>query len=287
VLFFVVFRDTTIEEEKMNTLKSVPLLLLTVLLLLGTSTDAFATTTTELTSSVQAAFDLTAATAESATRIKLNNLYNDLSSLKLQYDAREVQIRTLHYNNEQALIAVRQQIKNIDLESVTRLEANVKSCKQRYQPLFDQYSALNKRISIAKGLKDKTLNTVLRAQGDAMKVLVQLARQDITDKQNQLNVAKKSRTKKIADARKALSGIESPQVTIKSNKSTATSLNKRITADWSDFKAAIRKQNLTLTTQSLSSLVSGYRQIATHKDKIIELEQKVSTIIANTKKQIS
>lgn len=271
----------------MNTLKSVPLLLLTVLLLLGTSTDAFATTTTELTSSVQAAFDLTAATAESATRIKLNNLYNDLSSLKLQYDAREVQIRTLHYNNEQALIAVRQQIKNIDLESVTRLEANVKSCKQRYQPLFDQYSALNKRISIAKGLKDKTLNTVLRAQGDAMKVLVQLARQDITDKQNQLNVAKKSRTKKIADARKALSGIESPQVTIKSNKSTATSLNKRITADWSDFKAAIRKQNLTLTTQSLSSLVSGYRQIATHKDKIIELEQKVSTIIANTKKQIS
>ncbi|WP_313640530.1 hypothetical protein [Paenibacillus sp.] len=271
----------------MKILKSVPLLLLTVLLLLSTSTGAFAASTTELTPSIQAAFDLTAATAESSARVKLTTLYNDLSTLKLQYDHREEQIRILHYNNEQALIVVRQQIKGIDLEAVTRLETTVKSCKQRYQPLFDQYSALTKRISIAKGFKDKTLNAVLRAQGDAMKILVQLARQEISDKQNQLNAAKKTRTQKIAEARKTLSGIESPQITIKSNKSVITSLNKRISADWSDFKAAIRKQNLTLTTQSLSSLVSGYRQIATHKQKVIELEQKVSIVIANTKKQIS
>lgn len=273
--------------KRMKILKSIPLLLLTVLLLLGTPTGAFAASTTELTPSVQAAFDLTVATAEGSARVKLNSLYNDLSTLKLQYDQREEQIRILHYNNEQALIVVRQQIKSIDLEAVTRLEASVKSYKQRYQPLFDQYSALNKRISIAKNLKDKTLNTVMRAQGDAMKVLVQLARQEISNKQNQLNAAKKTRTQKMAEARKTLSGIESPQITIKSNKSVITSLNKRVSADWTDFKAAIRKQNLTLTTQSLSSLVSGYRQIATHKQKIIELEQKISTIISNTKRQIS
>lgn len=130
------------------------------------------------------------------------------------------------------------------------------------------------------------MNTVLQAQGDAMKVLVQLARKEISDRQNQLNTAKQVRTRKITYARKTLSGIDSPQVSIKSNKSVVTSLNKRISADWSDFKAAIRKQNLTLTTQSLSSLVSGYRQIATHKQKIIELEQKISAVIADTRKQI-
>ncbi|MEK5252150.1 hypothetical protein NST74_01615 [Paenibacillus sp. FSL F4-0125] len=271
----------------MKTLKSVPLLLLAITLLLSSSSGAIAASTTELTPSIKAAFDLTAATAEGSARVKLTALYNDLSTLKLQYDQREEQIRILHYNNEQSLVVVRQQMKEIDLEVVNRLEASVKSCKQRYQPLFDQYSALNKRISIAKTLKDKTLNTVLRAQGDAMKILVQLARQEISDKQNQLNAAKKTRTQKIAEARKTLAGIESPQITIKSNKSVITSLNKRVSADWTDFKAAIRKQNLTLTTQSLSSLVSGYRQIATHKQKIIELEQKVSLVIANTKKQIS
>jgi hypothetical protein len=271
----------------MKVFKSMPLLLLTVLLLLSTSSGAFAASITELTPSIKAAFDLTSATADGPARVKLTSLYNDLSTLKLQYDQREEQIRILHYNNEQSLVVVRQQIKGIDLEAVTRLEASVKSCKQRYQPLFDQYSALNKRISIAKSLKNKTLNTVLRAQGDAMKILVQLARQEISDKQNQLSAAKKTRTQKIAEARKTLSGIESPQITIKSNKSVITSLNKRASADWTDFKSAIRKQNLTLTTQSLSSLVSGYRQIATHKQKIIELEQKVSLVIANTKKQIS
>lgn len=270
----------------MNKLKSITLTLLSVLLMLIPSIQVFASSTTQLTPSIKAAFDLTAATASNEARLKLNNLYNDLSSLKLQYDKREEQIRTLHYNNEQLLIVVRQQIKEIDSREVNRLEVEVNSAKQRYQPLFDQYSALNKRISIAKGLKDKTLNAVLGAQGEAMKVLVQLARQEIRDKQELLKIAKAARTKKTAAARKTLSGIESPQTTIKSNKSTITSLNKRLTADWSDFKSSIRKQNPVLTTQSLSSLVSVHRQIATHKQKIIELEQKISVVITNTQKQI-
>ncbi|HEY4429455.1 MAG TPA: hypothetical protein VGN87_00310 [Paenibacillus sp.] len=270
----------------MKILKVVPLLLLAILLL-STSSGAIAASATELTPSIKAAFDLTAAKAERPARVKLASLYNDLSTLKQQYDQREEQIRILHYNNEQSLVMIRQQIKEIDLEAVTRLEASVKSCKQRYQPLFNQYSALNKRISIAKTLKDKNLNTVLRAQSNAMKILVQLARQEISNKQNQLNAAKKIRTQKIAQARKTLSSIESSQITIKSNKRVVTSLNKRVSADWTDFKAAIRKQNLTLTTQSLVSLNSGYRQIATYKQKIIELEQKISLVITNTKKQIS
>ncbi|MNF06173.1 hypothetical protein D3C80_2060680 [compost metagenome] len=87
-------------------------------------------------------------------------------------------------------------------------------------------------------------------------------------------------------ARNTLSGIESPQASIKSQKSAVAALNKRITADFSSFKAAIRKQNPALAGQSLSSLVSGYKQIAVSKQKIIELEQKVAAVIAATFKQI-
>lgn len=91
----------------------------------------------------------------------------------------------------------------------------------------------------------------------------------------------------MAAARKTLAGIESPQASIKSQKSVAASLNKRISADFSDFKSAIRKQNQALTAQSLSSLVSGYRQMAASKLKIIELEQKIAGVIADAAKQIA
>ncbi|ULO07295.1 hypothetical protein H1230_30990 [Paenibacillus sp. 19GGS1-52] len=267
--------------------KTITMVLLSILLMLISSVGVLASSSSiELTPSIKAAFDLTAASAESSVRVKLNGLYSDLSMLKVQYDSREEQIRMLHYNNEQALIVVRQHIKEIDSSKVNGLEATVSTTKQRYQPLFDQYSALSRRITIAKSLKDKTLNAVLSAQGDAMKILVQLAREDIRGKQAQLKVAKDARTKKITAARKTLSGIESPQTSIKSQKSIVTSLNKRLSADWSDFKAAIRKQSPTLTSQSLSSLLSGYRQISASKQKIIELEQRVTVIISTTSKQI-
>ncbi|KAI7261343.1 hypothetical protein KC345_g9770 [Hortaea werneckii] len=240
---------------------------------------------TVLTASVQASFDLTAATADSTARARLKSQYSDLSILSADYDKREVQIRTLHDQNAQALITVREAIKNIDQASVNRLTSAVNSAKAHYQPLFDQYSALNKRISLLKGLKDKTLNSVLKAQSEAMKLLVGLARQEIRDKEALLKSAKDTRTQRIAAARKTLAGIESQQISIKSQKSAASALNKRLTADWSDFKSAIRKQNSALAGQSLSSMVSGYRQIAASKQKIIGHEQNISGIIAAARKQ--
>jgi hypothetical protein len=268
-----------------NLYKPGTLMLLALLIALTALSGSASASATAITSSVQAAFDLTAAASDSASRARLKSQYSDLTILSAEYDSRELRIRALHDQNAQALIVVREAIKNIDQASVTRLTATVTSTKERYQPLFDQYSALNKRIALLKGLKDKTLNSVLSAQSDAMKILVQMARQDIRDKEALLKAAKDTRTQKIAAARKTLAGIESPQISIKSQKSAASALNKRLTADWSDFKAATRKQNSALTGQSLSSMVSGYRQIAASKLKIIELEQKIAGIIAATLKQ--
>ncbi|MEC0172214.1 hypothetical protein [Paenibacillus graminis] len=271
----------------MTNLKTFFLTLLSVLLLTLPLAGKAAASGTELTPSIQAAFDLTAAVADSSSRSKLNSLYSELSALSAQYNSREEQIRKLHESNAQSLLTVKEKIKNIDQATVTRLTAVVASTKARYQPLFDQYSALNKRISLLRGMRDKPLNSVLRAQSDAMRILVQMARQDIRDQEARLKAAKEDRAKKIAAARKTLAGTDSPQTSIKSQKSVISSLNKRLSADWSDFKSAIRKQNPSLTSLSLNSLLSGHRQIAASKQKIIELEQKIAGVIAEASKQIT
>lgn len=270
----------------MNLCKSATLLLLSLLIALTAVNSPASASATVLTSSIQASFDLTAATADSTSRARLKSQYSELSALSAEYDSREAQIRTLHEQNAQSLAVVREAIRNIDQASVARLSAEVTRTKERYQPLFDQYSALNKRISLLKGLKDKTLNAVLKTQSEAMKLVVQLAREDIRDKETLLKAAKDTRTRKIAAARKTLAGIESPQISIKSQKSTASALNKRLAADWSDFKSAIRKQNSLLASQSLPAMVSCYRQIAASKLKIIEHEQKIAAVIDATRKQI-
>lgn len=268
-----------------NLLKSGSLLLLSLLLALTALTGSAAASATVITSSVEAAFDLTAATADSTDRARLKGLFSELSGLSAQYDSREVQLRTLHDRNTEALKAAKEAVKNIDLAVISRLSAAVTSTKSRYQPLFDQYSALNKRISLLKGLKDKTLNAVLKAQSAAMKLVVQAARQDIRDKEALLKAAKDTRTRKMAAVRKTLAGIDSLQSRIKSQKSTASALNKRLTADWSDFRAAIRKQNSALAGQSLASAVSGYKQMAACKLKMVEHEQAIAGVIAAALKQ--
>ncbi|MFF2019617.1 hypothetical protein [Paenibacillus sp. NPDC058177] len=268
-------------------LKAIITLVVSLLLLPLLPATAFGAPAIEFTPSVKTAFDLTTAKAEGSARTKMNSLYSELSVLKLQDDNRESHIRSLHYNNEQSLAAIRQQIKEIDLTTVSRLEGEAAKLKQRYQPLFDQYSALNNRIALAKKLKDKDLNAVLKTQADVMKIAVQIARQDIRTKETQLRAAKDARTKKTAAVRKTLSGIDNPQLTIKAQKSVVSALNKRLTADWSDFKAAIRKQNASLTSQSLSSMASQYRQLADAKQKIIESEQKVAAVIATAKTQLA
>lgn len=268
-----------------NLRNAVPLLMLSLLLALVPPAGTAAASATVITSSVEASFGLTAAAADSAGRDRLKGLFSELSLLSAQYDSRETEIRALHDRNTEALKVAKEAVKNIDQAAITRLSTAVTSAKTRYQPLFDQYSALNKRISLLKGLKDKTLNAVLRAQSEAMKLLVQAARQEIRDKEALLKAAKEARTRKVAAVRKTLAGIDTLQSRIKSQKSAAAALNKRLTADWSGFKAAIRKQNSSLTGQSLASAVSGYRQIAACKLKIIEHEQSIAGVIAAALKQ--
>lgn len=248
--------------------------------------QAYAASIVQLTPSVKASFDRTAAVADAAMKERLTNRYTELAMLQTQYDHREEILRTMHSDNEQALIVVRRQINEINSVEVSRLEAETKSLKARHQPLFDQYSALNRRISIVKKLKDKNLNKILQTQGEAMKIMVQLAREDIRGKEAQWKNAKDVRSKKMAAARKTLAAIDSSQSSIRTEKSVATALNKRLSADWSSFKASIRKPNPGLAAQSLVSLNAVFRQIAASKQKIVSLEQKIAGVIEKTEAQI-
>ncbi|WP_379128278.1 hypothetical protein [Paenibacillus sp. sgz500958] len=261
-------------------------LMLTLIMVTLLPAQSLAASVIQLTPAIKASFDETAATAEPSMKGKLKDLYAELAMLQTQYDHREEMIRTLHADNEQALTIIRRDIREIDKAKVEQLEAQTKSFKDRQQPLFDQYSSLNRRISIAKGLKDKTLNKVLQSQADAMKIMVQLAREDIRSKDTVLKAAKEVRSKKISSARQTLAAIESSQNAIKTEKSVASALNTRLSAEWTGFKSSIRKPNANVAAQSLTSMISILRQIATSKQRIVSLEQKVTSVIEKTRSQM-
>lgn len=133
-----------------NLCRNAAITLLSLLIALATLAGSASASPTVITASIQASFDLTAAAADSTIRVRLKSQYSELTLLSAQYDSREIQIRALHDQNAESLIVVREAIKNIDQASVARLTAAVSSAKERYQPLFDQYSALNKRISCSR-----------------------------------------------------------------------------------------------------------------------------------------
>ncbi|WP_373232912.1 hypothetical protein [Cohnella sp.] len=242
--------------------------------------------TVELSAPIRGAFDKTVASADSKTATKLNSLYKELGTLLEQDRNTEAKIKALHYRNEEALIALRKQIRVIDADKLGKLEAQVKQTKDRYKPLFALYTSVNKQITIAKSLKNKTLNSLLRAQADGIKLSVQFARQDIKNKENNFKAAKGAAALKIKAARDTLATIDPLKVQIKAQRSAASLPRKSLSPVWTNFKYAIKKSDARSTLDSLAMLVILTRQIMNQQLKIEALEIKISGIITRTKAQI-
>lgn len=242
--------------------------------------------TVELTAPIRTAFDKAVAAADSKTAAKLNSLYTELSSLLEKDRNTEAKIKALHYRNEEALIALRKQIREIDADKLDKLEEQVKQTKDRYKPLFELYTSVNKQITFARPLKNKTLNSLLRAQADGIKLSVQIARQDIKNKENSLKAAKTATALKIKTARDTLATIDPLNVQIRAQRSAASLPRKSLSPAWTNFKYAIKKSDAKSTSNSLTTLVTLCRQIMDQQVKIDALEGKINEIITRTKAQI-
>ncbi|MFC4303235.1 hypothetical protein [Cohnella boryungensis] len=239
----------------------------------------------ELTVAVKASFDKTSAAADAKTAAALNALYNDLSSLLKEDKELEAKIKAQRYRNEETLIALRKQIREIDAPKLARLAQQTQQAKARYQPLFDAYSALNKQITLAKGVKNKTLNALLRTQADAMKLSVQFAREEIKEKEAAHKAARTAASNKIKAARDSLASIEKLKVQIKAQRSAASLPRSSRSPVWANFKYAIKRNDARGSQDSLSTLVMLSRQIVEQQKKIQSLELRIADSLSGTKAQ--
>ena len=256
------------------------LLLIVLIVLLPANADA---ASIQLTASLKISLDKTAASADTKTAAKLQTLYADLDvQLKADKDV-AANIKALQYRNEEAVILIRKQIREIDSTKVSRLSSDVQQIKARYKPLFDSYTALNKQLATARSLKNKTLTSVLKFQADAMKIAVQLARSDIKAKETAYKAAKDAASVRIKAARDSLAAIDPLKVQIKAHRSSLSQMRASQSPVWSNFKYALKKNDSGSAHNALASLVASAKQITAQQQKIYALETKISNVVAATK----
>jgi len=239
----------------------------------------------ELTVPIKASFDKTAASADQQTSTKLKTLYASLDTLLKQDQDHTTKIKALQYRNEEALISLRKQIRDIDADKLSKLEAQVKQTKDRYKPLFATYTSVNKQISIAKSLKNTTLNALLRTQAEALKLSVQYAREDIKAKETAYQKARTATSLRIKAARDSLAAVDPLKVQIKAQRSAASLPRSSLSPVWTNFKYAIKNSESKGTLDALSTLVKLSQQIVEQQQKIYALEVKINDTIVKTKVQ--
>ncbi|MBB3112330.1 archaellum component FlaC [Paenibacillus phyllosphaerae] len=239
-----------------------------------------------MTNTAKTSLDKTAAAASPTISQKLKNGWNELSALQVKDGQIEASVDSQHYRNAEALSAAKKQIKLIDAAKIAQLTAQVDTAKKKYEPLFNSYSALTQQVNLARQLGSKELTAILRAQQDAMKAAVALARADIRNKQAALTAAKESLAKKTKTIRTTLEAIEPLETKIKAVKSTMKVPKKNLTTSWSNFTSAARKTDAASTLAALTLCISLSGQINASKQQILGYEQQIAQVITRANAQI-
>jgi hypothetical protein len=260
--------------------------LLSFLIIFAVAKPPTSAAAVEITTTVRAALGKIAASAGGALASRLNTQFNDFLALDEQDRIWDGKIQALHYNNTDTLLTLRKQIKLIDADKLSRLEAHVKQARDRYQPLFTLYASLNQQITAAKPLRNKQLNAILRSQADVMRVSVQLARQDIRSKEAALQAAKTNRAVTVKRIKDTLDRIDPLHIRIQAEKSAAASPKKRLSAEWTDFTRTVTKGDAKRANDSLTALIPLARQLVEQKQKQYTLETKIADILRTAKAQL-
>jgi hypothetical protein len=239
-----------------------------------------------ITPAVQASLDKTTAAADRNKAAQITRLYNDFIALNNQNGINEGQIKYLHDSNGQSLLLISKQMKNIDADKINRLDALAKQARALYKPMLATYTSVNKQISMARMIGNKTLISYLTSKADALRPATQLAREDIKMKEANLADAKKSSAKTVRTIRSTLDEIDPIKVKIKSESSSSSASKKALSTVWKSFTKSVNKVNPSGTADALSGSISLNREIVDRQQKIINLEKKVNDLIAKAKEQI-
>jgi hypothetical protein len=225
----------------------------------------------ELNIPIQTAFEKLKTSTDGATKNKLTLFYDGLLIAQQQNESWDEKISLLHFNNEEALLLLLQQMKEINADTLLILEADLEKAKERYKPLFNVSTPLTTLF----GSKVKLVRTA-----------AQLARIDIQTKEIALKKVKDNKTMTIKKIRLTLAEIDSIKVQIKSAKSSASMQKTRVTSTGKSFNQAVKKNDTKLSIEFLTTLSTLSRQIVDQKQKIYTMEQKISDIIIKAKSQV-
>ncbi|UVI30755.1 hypothetical protein [Paenibacillus spongiae] len=256
-------------------------------LLLAASVSAGpASAAISISSTFQSSLDKTLAAADGTMSSKISSQYKDFASLQ-QEDARwDASIKAIHYQNEEAESLLRKQIKLIDAAKIDKLELQVKQTRERNKKLLDLYASLNRQIAASRSIGTKEMTSMLRSQAEALKPAVQLARQDIRNKEDALKAAKANAARMMKKIRAALDETDPLVIRIKAERSSTDIPKKSLAAEWKKAGNAVKKRDAAATLASLTTSVSLTRQIIEQKRKIHTLETKIAAVIQQAKSQL-
>ncbi|SEO38836.1 hypothetical protein [Paenibacillus sp. OV219] len=266
--------------------KAFSALLIILIAVIGVLPGAAAASSVKLTSAAQASLGKQIAAASPQMRDKLQAQSLVLSVLQQSEDTLDKQIKTLHDNNGNALTAVRERIKGIDADRLSKLAQDAASTREKYKPLLSLYTSLNTQIKDAKSLKLKTLASLLQAQADGLKLAVTLARADIRARDDALRVAKAAVASKVKHLRAMLAEITPLRDQISSVHAVISGTKKNISPVVTTLNASMKNGTFEGTLQSLTTLVSLSRTIVEQKQRISSFESRISGIITATNAQI-
>jgi len=260
--------------------------LLALLVWFASAPAASAAELVEISNTLRTALDKTMAAANASTKSSLKKQFDEVGTLVEQDKTWEANTKSLQKANDEAEALVRKRIKEIDAVKLRNLDTAVGKAKDRYKPLFEMYTALNKRIELARALKNKLLTSMLRQQADGMKLAVQLAREDIRSKESALKAAKDTANKTIKKIKDALSLMNPVNEQIKAEKTALKSPKERLAAAWKEFGAAARKKDAPASLSALSEAIEQAKRVVGHKKTICDLEKRIGDIIAKAGAQI-
>lgn len=233
----------------------------------------------ELSVTMKKALDQLSTNADTEQGKKLNAAYQLIISLQNQEHGLDSNTKRLHLDHQTAEKSLRQRIQKIDETKIKQLSENVQQTKVRYQPLYDSYTLLNKQIERARKIKNNPLTPILRAQAKQMKLLVQIAREDVRTKEKALTSVKDAAAIQMKTIRERLNAIDPIETKIKTKRTSISALHKITSSYRNSVNQAIKVKEIQKVQTSLQHYSNHIHQIIRLKQDILQLEKDIMHII--------
>ncbi|WP_434752656.1 hypothetical protein [Paenibacillus amylolyticus] len=240
----------------------------------------------DLNVTAQKAWNMVLNKADTQTKRSLQQSYVSAGEWKSQRERWEQKIKQLHTANVTELAQLRKAISGTDITKLATLQESLERTQVRYEPLFKLYSSLNKQLSAAKALHSKEWSAAIRTQAEAMKPLVQLAREDIRTRKANLAEARKRKNTEVKRLRTMLNGTNAVKKQIQTAKKQVSLSRERYSSALRNFKQILKKGEPARALSALNSLVSSAERWSVANQNIHTLEGRVSAIYVKVSQEI-